>query len=55
MQNLEDGDGMREMSALRPFGQDYPFRVSNRLKPGSILEVEVEVLEFGSSALPSQA
>ena len=54
MQNFEDADVVGEMSAPRAFGQDYFFRVVDVLKPGRILETEVEVLGFGSSASSSR-
>ena len=53
MQNLEDADVMGEFSALKPFGQDFFFRVQDVLKAGRILETEVEVLRFRSGTLPS--
>ena len=55
MQNFEDADVGGEMSAPRAFGEDYLiFRVVDVLKPGGILETEVEVLGFGSSTSSSR-
>ena len=55
MQSSEDADDLGEMSALTSTGQDYSFKVVDVLKPGGVIETEVEVLGFRSSALPSQA
>ena len=56
MQNLRNADVARERISFRePFGQEYMFRVRDTLKPGRILETEVEVLGFNSSALPDLA
>lgn len=54
MPNLEHADVVGDFSALRPFGQDYFFRVLDIVKAGKILETEIEVLGLRSGTLPSE-
>ena len=53
MQNIEDARVLGVTSVSKPFGHGDSFRILNTLKPGRILETEVEMLGFRPSALPS--
>lgn len=55
MQNSEDVDLVGEMSSPKSYGQGQFFRVLDALKPGRILETEVEVLGLRSSTPPREA
>lgn len=54
MRDLEDTDVLGGFSPLKPFGQDYFFRALDIWRAGRTLETEIEVLELGSSTLPSK-
>ena len=50
MQDFEDADGDGELENMMYIGQGYLLRVVDVLKPGSILEIEMEVLGLRSSS-----
>ena len=51
MQDSEDADGDGELETMMYIGQGYLLRVVDVLKPGRIIEIEVEVLGLRSSTL----
>ena len=51
MQDSGDADGDGELETMMFIGGDCLLRVVDVLKPGRIIEIEVEVLELRSSTL----
>ena len=54
MHNFEDVDVMQDFFTLEQYGKDHFVKTMDVLKPGMIIEIEVEVVALRSSTLPSR-